>query len=236
MLTQTAASEPVLVPWRPGIWRVALPQGRAVLAGVTDRSATFETLRAHLRGASHIVTAQHVHGASVAAVEAVDPSVNPIPGCDALLTQSAGVAVAVRCADCLPLILWDPVRQAGGVAHAGWRGLTKSLPIRAVSALRVHYHTAPEDLWVAIGPSIRRCCYEVGEEFAASFGSFVRRQDGRWTCDLIGYAVQQLLSAGVRASRLRDSGVCTACDTGRWYSVRREGDATGRMVSFIVIR
>lgn len=222
--------------WRPGIWRVTFPQGRAVLAGVTDRSANLENLRAHLTGVPQIVTAQQVHGASVAAVETAEPPANPIPGCDALLTQSAGVAVVVRSADCLPLFLWDPVRQAGGVVHAGWRGLAQFLPIRAVNALRTRYHSRPEDLRVAIGPAIHRCCYEVGEEFAASFGPFVRRQDGRWTCDLIGYTVQQLLSTGVRASHLRDSGLCTACDTGRWYSVRREGDATGRMLSFLVIR
>lgn len=225
-----------LVSWQPGMWRIPFPRGRAVLAGVTDRAGAEADVRAQLPWAKTLVWAQQVHGASIAAVETAQPPVNPIPGCDALTTDLPGVILAVRSADCLPILAWDPVRRVVGLAHAGWRGLAAHLPSRLVTLMRQRYQSAPRDLWVAVGPSIRACCYEVGEEFLPHFGAFLRQADGRRMCDLIGCAWQQVAEAGVPAGQVLDTGVCTACDGTRWHSVRRDGRTAGRGVSFLVIR
>lgn len=233
---QTAVSDPErLVSWTPGVWRMVFPRGRAVLAGVTDRSGQDADVRALAPRAAALVWAQQVHGAGIAAVDTAQPAVNPIPGCDALTTDLPGVVLAVRAADCLPILVWDPIRRAVGLAHAGWRGLAAHLPSRLIMLMRWRYQSDPGDVWVAIGPSIRACCYEVGEGFPPQFGSFLREQDGKRMCDLTGCAARQIVEAGVPAGHLLDAGVCTACDGTRWHSVRRDGEAAGRLVSFICI-
>lgn len=182
------------------------------------------------------VGADQVHGGSVAIVERCEGVGPTVPGCDALLTRVPGLALTVRSADCLPIFFADPSRGVIGIAHVGWRGLAVSLPARVVSALHDAYHSQASELQVALGPAIRACCYEVGEEFTARFGSFVSDRGGRRTCDLIGATRAQLLSCGVRPDRIVDSGRCTACDTQQWFSLRREGPTTGRLTALIVMR
>ncbi|MBI3320258.1 MAG: polyphenol oxidase family protein [Candidatus Omnitrophica bacterium] len=225
------------VPWRNGLWRFRLPDaGRSMIAGVTDRSATLETLRAQPAFANRLVLLEQTHGASTVAVESsCPPPADPIPGCDAMTTAKAGIVGIVRTADCLPIFVWDPIRRVVGVAHAGWRGLEKRLPMRLIRFLRDVYHSNPRDLSVGIGPAIHACCYEVGQEFAQRCQPFVRTGGDRLTCDLVGYATEQLLASGVRPARLIDSGCCTACDPGTWHSVRRDGAAAGRLLSFIMM-
>ena len=181
------------------------------------------------------VQAQQVHGASTACLFGPVNDELVIPGCDALLTATAGVGLAVRSADCLPIIVWDPVRRVTGALHAGWRGLEKRLPMRAVALMAHAFGARPSEVWAAIGPAIRSCCYEVGPEFEPRFPAFVSVREGRRMCDLIACATHQLMQAGLPARRIIDSGVCAACDTKRWFSVRKEGDATGRLFSFVMI-
>lgn len=151
---------------------------------------------------------------------------------DGLLTTAAGVALLFRFADCVPLILWDPVRRAVGLAHAGWRGVARGVVRAAVEAFRRHAGSRPEDLWAGIGPAIGPCCYQVGPEVvAAVIGNEMapnlvhRREDGLYL-DLPGVVRAQLETCGVRQIEL--SGICTACRTDEWFSHRAEGGRTGR--------
>ena len=221
-------------PW-PGTggWRVEGWAG--VCAGVAARAADPARLIAAFPRRVLVAAAEQVHGASVALVAGPIELGPPIAGCDALLTHCRDVALWIRTADCLPLFFADLARRAVGLAHAGWRGLAACLPARMVAAFRHAYHTRPEELRVAIGPAIRACCYEVGPEFGERFGPFVRRARGRLTCDLIGAAVAQLRASGIRAEHVLDSERCTACEPQRWFSLRREGPAAGRLVSGILM-
>ena len=224
-------------PWQPGLWRFTFPRmSRGVVAGITDRSCDMEGLRARLAAPAGVAFAAQPHGASVAALEVPSAPADPLPGCDGLTTRTAGLALVIRSADCLPIVLWDPIQRAVGLLHAGWRGLADQLPLRALSFLRHGYHSNPAHLWVGIGPAIRPCCYEVGREFLPRFGRFVSMRRGRRVCDLIGYATQQLLAGGVPRTQVVDSGRCTACEPARWHSVRREGERGGRLFSFAMIR
>jgi YfiH family protein len=229
--TNPALLEPVAgCGWRLRGWASA-----QVAAGITNRRSDLSQWLGQLKGPV-AVSAEQTHGGSLAVIGTRAALLRPVPGCDALLTDLPDVALLIRTADCLPILFADPSRRVVGIAHAGWRGLAASLPTRLVAALRHAYHSRPEALHVAIGPAIRSCCYEVGPEFAQRFGSFVRERDGRRTCDLIGVAVEQLVRCGVRPDRILDARRCTACETNEWFSLRREGPETGRLVSFIMLK
>lgn len=221
-----------LTAWSPGVWRLGLPSSQAVRAGLIDRTGRLEALRGRAGCARGYVEAEQVHGASLAAVEGALPA-GAVAGCDALVTQTPQLTLVVRSADCLPIFLWDPVRRVVGVAHAGWRGVAKQLPARLVAFVQRAYRSRPGELWLAIGPAIRACCYDVGPEFERPFGPFLRRQGGRVTCDLVACATQQLVRAGVPPGHILDTGCCTACETDRWFSLRKEGERGGRLHSFI---
>ncbi|MGH9541939.1 MAG: peptidoglycan editing factor PgeF [Terriglobales bacterium] len=98
---------------------------------------------------------------------------DPAPGTagDGLFTSDSGVLLAVRVADCVPILLADAERRAIAAVHAGWRGTVARIVEKAVGELRAHYGSDPRQLRAAIGPSIRRCCYQVGDEVAESFTS-----------------------------------------------------------------
>ncbi len=227
--------EAALQSWKPGLWRFRLPHATQVFAGITDRTGHVEAVRSQRLFSRGLVTADQVHGVSIAAVDVTMDGEARLAGCDAMVTQTVGLGLAIRTADCLPLFLWDPIQRVVGLAHAGWRGLAGQLPPRLISFVHQRYHCRPEDLWIGIGPSIRACCYDVGAAFDARLTPWVQVSQGRRMCDLIACAMTQLLEAGVRPGRILDSGACTACEPDRWFSVRRDGESCGRMASFIAL-
>jgi polyphenol oxidase len=146
---------------------------------------------------------------------------------DALLENTPGAVVAVKTADCLPILLADQRVHAVAAVHAGWRGTAAEIAKGAVAAMQERFSTQPEDLHAAIGPGIGPCCYEVGPEVAERFGLA-----GRVHLDLAAINRQQLLEAGIPAERICQSGLCTKCLAGDFHSFRRDREAAGRMYSF----
>lgn len=234
MLVETSSVQ--LTPVDGGGWRLSGWASSRILAGVTDRRTQASQLLRVMAPAARSVEAAQVHGGSLAVLRGAPAGTEPVPGCDALLTDTPGVALRIRTADCLPLLFAAPARGVVGIAHAGWRGLAALLPARVLAAFRHVFHAGPEELSVAIGPAIRACCYEVGPEFRQRFGPFVEERSGRRTCDLIGAAIGQLRACGVRAGRIFDAQRCTACEPDAWFSLRREGRQTGRLTSFVMVR
>jgi YfiH family protein len=149
---------------------------------------------------------------------------------DALLENTPGAVVAVKTADCIPLLLVDPGHRAVAAVHAGWRGTVAGIPRSAVAALGAQFGSRAGDLRAAIGPAIGKCCYEVGPEVAARFGV-----DGRAHIDLAETVRRQLEAAGVGGQRIYMSGLCTQCRAGEFHSFRRDGAAAGRLYSFVGI-
>ena len=228
-----AASNPMAVQPLEGLGMLLRGwTGARVVAGITTRAADPAAWlsRFHARAGAQ---AEQVHGASLAIVNRLADVV--VAGCDALITHVPGLALRIRTADCLPVFIADPVHQVIGLAHAGWRGIAAGLPARMVAGFHDVYHSDPAALQVAIGPAIRPCCYDVGPDFAPALRPFVQEAGGRRTCDLIGAAVHQLRGCGVRAERILDAGRCTACETTEWFSLRREGQQTGRLVSCLML-
>ena len=219
-----------------GWWRVHTPASWPVRVGVVDRTGDASVLRRACDRARSLIWAEQVHGASLAFVSRLDAAEQTIAGCDALTAEAPGASLVIRTADCVPIIVADPVRRAVAAAHAGWRGIAAGIPLRTIRTLAELSSSLSKNLWVWIGPCIRTCCYEVGAEFRARFGPFVQERRGRLWCDLPAAAADQLRRAGVPAARIVDSGLCTACDVTRWYSVRREGQQTGRLLTFVWLR
>ena len=156
-------------------------------------------------GAQRLAQGRQVHGTRVV-VDAGD-----LEEADGQVTTRPGVAAIVLTADCLPVALAGP---AGiGVVHAGWRGLSAGVLEAGVEA-------TGGAVAAAIGPGIGPCCYEVGDEVRAVFGT------GGRTLDLKAVARARLKAAGVR--EVHDCGLCTACDAERFFSHRRDRGLTGR--------
>ena len=156
---------------------------------------------------------------------------------DALLENTPGMLVAVKTADCIPLLMVDPVHRSVAAVHAGWRGTARKIAARAVMEMGRHFATRPEDIHVAIGPGIGKCCYQVGPEVAAEFADFdagLRNSTQPVFLDLGEMNRRQVEAAGVHPSRIYLAGICTMCDRD-FHSFRRDKHDAGRMFSVVGI-
>lgn len=191
----------------------------------------------------NLAQARQVHGASVHEVWSRARE-TPAPDADILISKDPSAAIAVRVADCVPLLMADPRSGAVAAAHAGWRGMAAGVPRLTVTELVSTFGASRTELLAAIGPSIGPCCYEVGEELPDAFRAgghsdaelarwFTRGPNGRWRLDLWQASRDQLARAGVKPSRVYVSGLCPACHRDLFYSYRAEGSGTGRMLGVI---
>lgn len=183
---------------------------------------------------------RQVHGARV--IEAtpftVGDALDEWPEADIAIAEDPAVALAVRVADCVPLLLAD--RRTGAVAavHAGWRGIAAGAAAAAVGALVRTYGARAADLVAAVGPSIGPCCYIVGPELIEHFAGhadapawFLR--DPALRLDLWRATYDQLRCAGLDGRHVHLSNLCTACHTELFCSYRKEGERTGRLAGAI---
>ncbi len=158
---------------------------------------------------------------------------------DALITASAGRLLAVRTADCLPMLMAAPQRRVVAAAHAGWRGTAAGIAGKVVERLRAEFGVEAAELIVAIGPGIGPCCYQVGRDVADRFPGFAagwHARPGVVKLDLAGVNRHQLEAAGVRPQNIYTGAPCTCCHPADFHSYRREPADGGRMVSAIGIR
>ena len=182
----------------------------------------------------HFATVKQVHGAKVVTAS---PSLNPAGDleADGMVTREPRLPLIIRTADCAPVFLFDPVTPAIGICHVGWRGAKAGMIERTVEKMEGEFGTSPARLEAAVGPAICVSCYEVGKEFKSDFPNFVTEKDSRYYFDLIGEVKSQLYGCGVSGISVKESGFCTACSTDRFFSARREGQETGRLLSLLML-
>jgi len=161
-----------------------------------------------------------------------------IPGiyseCDALITNNKHVALVVTIADCVPILLFDPIKQAIGAVHAGWRGTYNQIVSRTIERLTAEYGTDPSQILAYIGPSAGVCCYEVGREVAVMFGNkIVPSNNGKIYLNLKKENRLQLLQQGVFGNNIEMSASCTICEKDMYHSYRRDSRMAGRMMAVI---
>ncbi len=190
---------------------------------------------------AQVATARQVHGARVAVVDANQRGTTQ-PQTDSLISAEPGTCLLLRFADCLPLMLYDPVRSAIALVHAGWRGLVAGVVRNTVLRLQHAFACCPRDLVAGLGPTIGPCCYEVGPDlilevkrvFDDPSHFLVSQPPGTWHLDLPGAVRWQLRQAGVQ--QIEESGVCTACHTDEFFSHRAEQGRTGRFAAVLALR
>jgi YfiH family protein len=205
-------------------------------------------------GAGRLSMLVQVHGADVVAIHRGDRLPERHCRGDALATDQPGLAVAVRVADCVPLLMADRTTGAVAAVHAGWRGTAAGVSAAAVGALTREFGCRPSDLVVAIGPSIGACCYEVGPELVDAFAAagherylvdrwFTSKPPARGSrerpllhLDLATANRDQLILAGVDEGRIHACGLCTAMHLDVLTSFRAERAQAGRTAGVIARR
>ena len=192
-----------------------------------------------------LVTVRQIHfNLSVIAAGAIQPGDSPCEA-DGLMTDRPGLPIGVMTADCIPVLVVDPVRRAVGAFHAGWRGTVERIVELGVVRMVEAYGSRPQDLQAAIGPGIGDCCYIVGAEVRERFGSNFSYagefftgslETGDLRVDLVEANRRQLLAAGLGADSISVVGGCTACQPEWFYSHRASGGNAGRMMAVVGIR
>ena len=157
--------------------------------------------------------------------------------CDALVTNVHELALVVTVADCVPILLFDPLHHAIGAVHAGWRGTAAAIVQRAIQTMREEFKTEPDTVLAWIGPSAGICCYEVGEEVAVKFkNKIVPCVKNKAWIDLKKENAFQLDRLGVAAANIEISSHCTICEPQLFHSYRRDGKNAGRMMAVICLK
>jgi len=185
-----------------------------------------------------LVSLNQIHSDRVCVVEATDENYEG----DALVTNMENAALAIKTADCFPILIVDPVHRAVGSVHSGWRGtLARVLPC-AIEEMRRRFQSDPACLMAALGPAIRECCFEVDKDVAQLFneaypGKSAARSGsaayGKYLVNLAAVLKEQLTQSGIPSENQYDIGMCTCCNTREFFSWRAEGASAGRMMAVI---
>lgn len=169
-----------------------------------------------------------------------------LEGIDALMTDLPDVCVSVSTADCIPVLLYDDVHHAVAAVHAGWRGTVSSIVRKTVERMEEVYHTDVNDVKAVIGPGISLDAFEVGDEVYDAFQSagfpmmqiakryVLSEEKTKWHIDLWEANRWELLQSGVPFSHIHLSGICTYSHNDRFFSARRAGIHSGRILNGIM--
>ena len=162
---------------------------------------------------------------------------------DALVTNKKGICLCVQTADCVPILLFDPVKNVIAAVHAGWRGTVNKIAEIAVQRMVQDYGSSPKNIIAAIGPSISPEIYEVGNEVVEEVRlsipnaaiSLHKNSSGKFHLNLWEANRQVLLQTGLQIKNIEILGECSFSESEKYYSARKEGVETGRMVSGIIL-
>ncbi len=187
--------------------------------------------------AENLIYMDQTHSDHIAVIE--DTAVNKTPDTDAIITNQRNIPLMVMVADCIPLMLYDPVRSVIAAVHAGRNGTFKAIASKTVQKMQEAFKSDPADILTAMGPAIHVCCYEVGADLAditrKSFGEkYIYDREGSTYLDLQQLNFDQLTDAGVQPEHIEITPLCTACNSD-YFSYRREG-TTGRFAGVIKLK
>ena len=209
-----------------------------------------------LLGVGQVFMPHQVHGTEILQVKQAEPwkgMADDLEGVDALITDVTGVCIGVSTADCIPVLLYDEAHHAAAAIHAGWRGTVKRIAAKAVESMRDSFGTHPEELKAVIGPGISLEAFEVGDEVYNQFQEegfpmekIARRYPAKlpplggieggfkWHIDLPLCNLLQLEEVGVCQIEL--SGICTWQQSDDYFSARKLGVNSGRILTGVVLR
>ena len=191
---------------------------------------------------SWTLSVKQVHGTEALVVDrALAPTDRFVGGWDALITDQPGIMVAVRTADCVPILIHDPKRHVVAAVHAGWRGAVAGIVPKTLALLESRFDSCLEHVLISIGPSAGVCCYEVDEpvldRLCQGFPDWKKvvrmRGDGKAHLDLRALVREQARALGTPPKSITTVNLCTICHEDLFFSYRREGKVNGTMVSAI---
>ncbi len=163
---------------------------------------------------------------------------------DALITNQPGICLCIQTADCVPILLFDPMKKVISAIHAGWRGTVKKITEVAVQKMISNYGSSPENILAVVGSSIGPKVYEVGNEVVEAVQKNIpqaektlhKNSKGKFHFNLWEANRQILLLNGVKYKNIEIAEECSFSSSSKYFSARREGIDTGRMVSGIMLR
>ena len=197
-----------------------------------------------------VLQMHQVHDVHVAVIDNPDITSEQLDGYDAMITNLRGLAIGVRTADCIPILLYDPVNKAAAAVHSGWRGTVAKILRNVIGKMSSTYGTEPAELLAVIGPGICADCFQVGEEVALNFKEAGFDINSIWSfrgpkngadmsgghpIDLKEACRQTLTECGVKKENIQISDLCTYEDNHLLYSARKETIECGRNINCIKI-
>lgn len=215
--------------------------GDSRLHVIENRRRTFQVFD---REVESIYDVWQVHGTKVICTDNPRPLDAPHREADGIATDKPGVTLFMRFADCVPLFFHDPIKGVVGIAHAGWKGTIHRIGAVMVETLQANYGCDPKNILVGIGPSISVERYQVGAEVAeqveSNFGdeakAILHNKRSGVFLDLWEANRLALLHSGVCSEHIEVSGICTALNTGDWFSHRAESGKTGRFGALLALK
>jgi polyphenol oxidase len=168
-----------------------------------------------------------------------------IPDCDGLVTNVPGICLMTMMADCVPVLMYDPVKNVIGISHAGWRGIIRKVTKNTVARMIKEFGSKPEDIIVGIGPSIGPCCYEIGEDVEKAVKDafdktnqllLKKGKKDKKHLDLWKANIDQLNCVGIPLENIEMSKICTSCSKDIYFSSRMGIGITGRFAAGIMIK
>lgn len=208
----------------------AAPRGYALFYTTSDfdgrlTSAVSDEISSYIRARfgieSSLTTCTQVHGKTVTRAHHA-PQWRECEACDALWSTEPRVALGTKVADCLPVTMIDPVHGVMANVHSGWRGTVQRITAATIDEIERDAAFDAREASVFLGPSIRVCCFEVGEEVAMQFDeSYVDRSFDKPHVDVVRFTIDQLRARGFRDDGIHDSRLCTRCDGSIFHSYRR---------------
>ncbi len=197
-----------------------------------------------------VIQGHQVHESEIALIDRPGLTREDLEGYDAFITALPGIAIGIRTADCVPVLLYDPVRQIVAAVHAGWKGTVLHIVCKTISEMTTRFGCKPEDLRAVIGPSIGPDSFQVGEEVVERFRAagfpmseiWSFRGDGDGTPMSGGHHIDLwkanqwlLVISGVLPANIQVAGIDTFTDAS-FFSARREGAKCGRIINAIQLK
>lgn len=199
--------------------------------------------------AEHLIIPYQTHGTEIREIDnlffqmSTSEKTNLLNGVDALITRNQNVCIGVTTADCVPLLFFDPVQHVIAVAHAGWRGTCSGIAEITVQKFIKKFNSNPADILVTIGPSISSKVYEIGKDVVDKFreaefqiSDIIEKRNESFYLDLWKANQSSLKKVGILAENIEISGICTFSEHEKFFSARRLGIKSGRMLSGIMLK
>ncbi|MEI6207081.1 MAG: peptidoglycan editing factor PgeF [Desulfuromonadales bacterium] len=192
-----------------------------------------------------LVTLRQVHGSDILVIDEPNEDYSHFLGLesDGVITNQPNVMIGVCVADCVPILLCDPDERVIAAVHAGWQGTACRLIAKAVEGMKSEFGCNPKKIRAAIGPSIRKCCYEVDTPVRQVFmkSGIVWEScaepsgEGKWQLDMVTANRELLMQAGLEADSIQVSEMCVCCHRELFFSYRRDKGETGRQMGFVML-